>query len=302
MTKQQIAYLPMLLGSVVFYIFYQEWFSSIVLFLALGLPLLSLVISLPRMIRAKMTVDSPLSVAMHTAATATLYCSEDLPFRGHIHLRRSVTGERWRGKQKTPLPTDHCGALEVTSRWALVYDRLGLIPIPVRVRGDRRTLVRPETVEAPIPADVEKAVAASLAPKAGGGFSEYHELREYRPGDSLNHMHWKMTAKLGKPILREPMQPRMRFLLTLDIGGTASQMDQKLGQLRFLSEYFLEHHIPFDIAAFAAEGVIEQVVDREGDLLFVMDRLLSATPAVNGSVQDREFAAIRRLYIGGDAL
>ena len=301
MTKQQIAYLPMLLGSVVFYIFYQEWFSTLLLVLAFGMPLLSLLISLPRMLRAKMTVECPPSVAMHTAAKATLSCSEELPFRGRIYLRRSVTGERWRGKEVTALPTEHCGALEVQARWALVYDRLGLIPIPVRVRGDRRTLVRPDAVEAPIPSDVEKAVAASLAPKAGGGFSEYHELREYRPGDSLSHMHWKMTAKVGKPILREPMQPRMRLLLTLDIGGTAAQMDRKLGRLMFLATHFLEHNIPFDIAALSAEGVIEQAVDREGDLLFVTDRLLAASPADRGSIQDRELSAIRRLYIGGDA-
>ncbi len=300
MTKQQIAYLLTLLGSIVFYIFYQEWVSTILLWVTIGLPFVSLAVSLPRMLRAKMTVDSPLSVAMHTEAQAKLCCSEELPFRGQLILRRCVTGERWRGKRQTRLPTDHCGALEVLSGRAFVYDRLGLIPIPVKVRGNRRTLVRPQPLEAPLPADVEKAVAASLAPKPGGGFSEYHELREYRPGDSLSHMHWKMTAKVGKPILREPMQPSMRWLLALDIGGTAVQMDRKLGQLQYIAAYFLDHHVPFDIAALGGDGVIHLPVTREGDLSFVTDRLLCASPATGGSIQDHEFAALHRLYIGGD--
>lgn len=301
MTKQQILYLTALPCSVVFYIFYQEWFSSLLLWIAIGLPFLSLLISLPRMLRAKVTIDSPLSVEMHTAATATLCCSEDLPYRGRVMLRRTVTGERWRGKHHTVLPTEHCGAIEITAKRALVYDRLGLIPFPVRIVGNRRVVVRPLAVEVPIPADVEKAVSSSLAPKPGGGFSEYHELREYRPGDSLNHMHWKMTAKLGKPILREPMQPSMRWVLTLDIGGGAEKMDRKLGQLLYLSEAFLTHNVPFEIAALGEDGVFSMPVTREGDLQFVMDRLLCMGPVTKGSIEEQELVAIRRLHIGGDA-
>jgi len=300
MTKQQIAYLLLLPCSVVFYIFYQEWFSAVLLSIAVGLPFLSLVISLPQMLRAKITVDSPTSVPMHTQATAGLCCSVDLPYRGRIRLRRSVTGERWRGKQQTVLPTDHCGALEITSRVAFVYDRLGLIPIPVRVKGDRRTLVRPEPVEMVLPADVQKAVASTLAPKPGGGYSEYHELREYHPGDSLNHMHWKMTAKLGKPILREPMQPSVRWLLTLDIGGTAEQMDRKLGELLYIAAYFAEHNLPLDVAALTAAGVAEYPLNTEGDLLYAVDRLLAASPADSGTIQDKDFAALYRLHLGGE--
>lgn len=36
-----------------------------------------------------------------------------------------------------------------------------------------------------------------------GDAQEYVSLREYRPGDSLRHMHWKSFAKTSKPIVKE---------------------------------------------------------------------------------------------------
>ena len=36
-----------------------------------------------------------------------------------------------------------------------------------------------------------------------GDAEEFVSLRDYRPGDSLRHIHWKSLAKLGKPVIKE---------------------------------------------------------------------------------------------------
>lgn len=36
-----------------------------------------------------------------------------------------------------------------------------------------------------------------------GDSEEFTSLRDYRPGDSLRHVHWKSLAKLGKPVIKE---------------------------------------------------------------------------------------------------
>ncbi|MCK5718907.1 MAG: DUF58 domain-containing protein [Thiomargarita sp.] len=36
-----------------------------------------------------------------------------------------------------------------------------------------------------------------------GDSEEFFSLREYRPGDSLRHIHWKNLAKMGKPVIKE---------------------------------------------------------------------------------------------------
>lgn len=36
-----------------------------------------------------------------------------------------------------------------------------------------------------------------------GQSDEFHGLRDYRPGDPLQHVHWKSWARIGKPIIRQ---------------------------------------------------------------------------------------------------
>ncbi len=50
-----------------------------------------------------------------------------------------------------------------------------------------------------------------------GEAEEFVSLREYRPGDSLRHIHWKSWAKLGKPIVKEFQDEFfVRYALILD--------------------------------------------------------------------------------------
>ena len=69
----------------------------------------------------------------------------------------------------------------------------------------------------------------------GGGFSEIHDLREYRPGDSLHEIHWKLSAKTDKLIVREAEEPDLGLVvLSFDFSGTRTQLDSTLRQLLWL--------------------------------------------------------------------
>jgi uncharacterized protein (DUF58 family) len=39
--------------------------------------------------------------------------------------------------------------------------------------------------------------------QAGGGGADFARLREYRPKDSLRHIHWRAWARLGEPVVKE---------------------------------------------------------------------------------------------------
>lgn len=79
-------------------------------------------------------------------------------------------------------------------------------------------------------------------PKPGGGFAEEHELRDYRPGDSLREVHWKLSAKTDTLMIREAQEPITgRALLTLDLYGTPEELDSTLSQLAWLSRWLTEH-------------------------------------------------------------
>lgn len=46
---------------------------------------------------------------------------------------------------------------------------------------------------------------------------EYHGLREYRPGDSMRWIHWRTTARIGRPMVREfEQQSEQELAILLD--------------------------------------------------------------------------------------
>lgn len=301
MWKQRLCYIAALIGSIALYICYQEWMAVLFLALALCLPLLSLAISLPAMCRFCVALRCVPTVTVGEASVAEVTGDGDLPFRARLAIARPLTGESWHGGVRVSLPTDHVGALCVTAKRVWVYDRLGLIGIPVKYRETATVLVRPRPLRMDIPASADSVLSSSWRPKAGGGYSEYHELRPYRPGDSLNHIHWKVTAKVGAPIIREPMQPDLRWSLMLTVRGSDAELDRLFGRLLFAGSHFLEHGVPFEVRALTDGGLTRSTVMHEVDLVTAIDALLSCPSATSGSVQDYAATGFRTLMIGGDA-
>lgn len=305
MGARRFAYLCGLLGCLVFYIAYQEWFSWILLLCVAGLPWLSLLLSLPGILTFRISAGCPAAVSVGVEADAVLMGSSRFPvppFKGRIRLRRCTTGEQWRHTKGTALPTNHCGGIVVSPEKVRVCDYLGLFRIPVRKIEDRTVIVRPEPMEMEVPPDLSRYLARSWRPKPGGGYAENHELRLYRPGDNLNQVHWKLTAKAGKMIIREPMEPeRGLVLLTMDLKGSAAELDKKFGKLLWLSALLLEQNVKHEIRALTGAGLEAWTIAGEGDLRKCIDQLLCREPAGAGSIRDQSFPASWQYYIGGDS-
>ena len=152
-----------------------------------------------------------------------------------------------------------------------------------------------------VPPDLTQYLARSWRPKPGGGYAENHEIRQYHPGDNLNQIHWKLSAKVGDLMLREPMEPeRGLMLLTMDLRGTPEELDIKFGRLLWLGSWLLEHLIPFEVRALTGNGVESWAVTDEWSLQTFMEALLCAPYAKEGSILDRSFAAAWRHHIRGD--
>ena len=63
--------------------------------------------------------------------------------------------------------------------------------------------------------------------RKGSDMTETYELRDYRPGDNLHGIHWKLSGKLDKLIFREPAQPVSNALLLYwdQSCGTPDELD-----------------------------------------------------------------------------
>lgn len=304
MIKRWILYLVFLAGCSLFYAAHQGWVSWVLLAMVISVPLFSLTVSLGPMLLVRPTMDCPTLVTVGDQEALTVRIQSPLPLppcRCRFRVSHTMTGESSRMKAEDPLPTQHCGALLCHSSAFYVYDYMNMFRIPLRRIPDKRILIRPKAIAMKAPKELERFLSRSWQPKYGGGFSEQHELRLYRPGDGLNQVHWKLSAKTGKLIIREPMIPRHGLiLLTMDLKGEPDLLDRKLGKLLWMGTYLLEMGLHYEIHVHTANGVRMLPVHSEGDLPTAIDTVLSCAPATEGTVLDSRVIASWQYHIGGD--
>lgn len=296
-------YLAVLAGCMVFYICYQEWLSWVALMGVLLFPWLSLLLSLPGIWTFRLRAEGPAWVQQGEYAEAALFGGSRWPvppFRGRLRLERKLTGESWTHRYSVQLSTAHCGAITATPEKLRVFDYLGLFRFPVRKAEGARTIVRPVPVPLQAVPDLERFLTRRWRPRPGGGFAENHEMRLYRPGDNLNQVHWKLTAKTGDLIIREPMEPeRERMLVTLDLKGTPEELDRIFGRLLWLGKFLLEKEFAFEVYALTGDGVSGYLITNTENLTKTIDDLLCAAPAGEGSMTEQKLAASWHYHLGG---
>lgn len=297
-------YLTVLSSCLVFYLAYQQWLAWLILMAVVWAPVFSLVISLPAMVLFRAEPALPEHLEAQTPGEVWLVGQNRLPvppFRGKLRLIRVTTGEQWKRKGGGKLPTEHCGAVRAVPERVWVYDYLGLIGFPVRKKASKSVIVRPLAVKMEAPPDLQRYLARSWRPKPGGGYAENHELRLYRPGDNLNQVHWKLTAKTGKLIIREPMQPdRGRMLLTMNLRGSPEELDRKFGRLLWLGGYLLEQGVSYEVQVLTGSGIVSYQVGGADALSDCVDNLLCCAPAQTGDIRQRETAVSWQCHIGGE--
>lgn len=306
MILRWLRYFAVWLVSLIFYFAYRQWMAWIVLMSVSLLPLLSLAVSLPAMLlcRLELTMPQSVSAGSVTPLDLQLKCPLPLPvWQVRVTARHTLAQTSWILQPGLDCPTEHCGALYMTFTQCRVYDYMGLFFLPKKTPSDIRLLIRPQQLRPKDLPDPEKKIFTYWKPKAGGGFSENHELRLYRPGDSLRQIHWKLSGKTGKLIYREPMVlVSNRLLLRLVHGGTAAQLDRKLGKLLWLGLYLQRRDLKFDILADTVDGQKLWHIDTKQTLLEVVDTLLCTEPLEQAELTvPSGSGSVWQYYLGGDA-
>lgn len=304
MVLRLIIYLVALVACIIFYAAYQKWFSFFLLVAILGLPLFSLLLSLFSMLTARVVLTTPKFLTIGAPQDLTMNCVCLLPappWKCKVRVQRPLTQERWIMKADDPLPTAHCGALICTIEKARIFDYFGLFRFPLQKGNTRRILVRPK----PIPMQLhtmDKFTVRSWRPKWGGGFAENHELRLYRPGDSISQIHWKLSAKTGSFILRQPMEPvQNRLLVRMDLCGTSAELDRKLGRLLWLGTNLLNKDLQFNLHVQTGQGLQKWHITDASAFQNAIDALLGYPPAAIGPSANSTTYSQWQYYIGGEA-
>ena len=292
-----------LVGCMVFYFVYQQWFSWLLLLTVALLPWFSLAISYCAMRSVNVSVHCPTMARMGMPVRTSMgvTCRYPIPQTDcKIRLVNSLTGERYVGHPGELVPTEHCGRITITTPHPVAYDYLGLFRKHLPESKSCVVFVFPKPVECELPVFGKRNDSVSK-PKPGGTVAEEHELRLYRPGDSLRHIHWKLTAKTGKLIYREAMEQAKRgHVLTLSLSGTAEEIDRKLGKILWSSQMLLSGKRPHQIRCHTGKGIVTLTVTDQNSLEEAMRTLLSMPTAATEALPEAADAFWLQ-GIGGDS-
>ncbi len=303
MLRRWLLYLAVLTGLIIFYWAYREWFSWLALLGVLCLPVAVLLMSLPAMLSTKLSIECPAYLSIGDKHKVSFSVKSRLvspPFSGRIRVKRVTTGETWLLKEGKHLPTKHCGELRCYPEKSRVYDYLGLFFLRVQKNAGVSVVVRPVVQKIDRVPRLERYVSVSWRPKPGGGFAENHDLRLYRPGDNLTQIHWKLSAKTGKYIVREPLEPgKSRVLLEMILRGAPEELDNKFGKLMGMSQYLLEQGLTHELRVLTGSGVQCLIVSNRTELETAIDTLLKMPPAPQGAKLERVSASWQYM-VGGD--
>jgi len=107
------------------------------------------------------------------------------------------------------------------------------------------------------------------------GEADFRGLREYRPGDNPRHIHWKSSAKLGVPLVREhEVALGERAMVVLDTRASASGEEALELAISFgasLARDMVRQRITVALAAYAPSLMVLEVGNEAG-----LRRLLEA--------------------------
>ena len=214
------------------------WFGSgaalALALLLILLPLCTIPVSL--YIRRKLEVKVKAAVSLRKGQEGTITVKLDNPtifaalrVRCDVmvqnQLNRGIMQQSvftWIGPRKVrqcPLQveSDYCGRMRVWVPRVVLYDCFGIFGIRCKCNAVAHITVQPDTFEpnvvlVPNPSGSDDSESYSQD-RPGADLTETFQLREYVPGDSPRQIHWKLTNKFDKLIVRDPGLPISKNVL-----------------------------------------------------------------------------------------
>lgn len=189
----------------------------------------------------------------------------------HYKIKKQVIlkGHR-RVKISVPVETKYCGRLEIVYQGFWLSDYFGLFSFRKSRKEMTSALVLPKLVELtggyrPLRDAFEEEEERFSETKPGDDVSEIFGFHEYRPGDRLRGIHWKLSSKKETLIVKEfslPMTVKTGIWLDFQKNPLSEEetevLDKALTALFSLSMALLQrevsHYIYFAGERFLIEG------------------------------------------------
>lgn len=256
MLRSWVIYILSLLGAVAFFLFYKMWLSWFILIVVISILPIALLISVMSAMFLHLEADAFRKVLKgeETEISFTSFGVEAFPFALYsvkIKLIETMTGEvsliRFLSQSCTTdsviLKTDHCGTYRFNSAKVRIYDIFGLIFIPRTMEVAGEVVVLPTPCIPPAMPELSGFKARGLQ-KSNVPNAEIYDIREYVAGDPVKRIHWKLSAKKDRLMIKESQEETFgHSRLYLPLSRDREKLDHYLGEVLFTSKYLLTHDI-----------------------------------------------------------
>lgn len=267
MIWRRIVYILGLLAALGFYIFHTGYYSWVLLIVAIAFLPMELLLSLPGMLTSRLQLAvreeddvNDVNRADEILPGFTLHAAVESKFsvcsvHSGMICENLFSGNKFRTRVCLPaagpveyhiqsgetLESDPCGVIRFLFIRPRVLDAVGLCAFPVRSPAPVLLMLHP-----PFPANPpklpEEALGRGTLPdqstsrKGPDAMREFSDIREFRQGDTMRDVHWKLSAKLDKFMVKEGSfsnQPSPN--LCFDFFGGVETASLVLGRVEVLS-------------------------------------------------------------------
>lgn len=265
MLKNRVFYVLLLIAAAMIYIFTNTYYTLTLLGLCIVLPILSLVLMLisRRGLSIKLEVP-PTADKKDAVLTYTLENSSKMPVAKvafKIQLENQMTGASKERKvnatvgggdtvtAKLSLQNSKVGTVVISTKKIRVYDAFGLFALRKADLEDQAVIIYPDMKDVMV--YMEKPIETNgdgrrYSPdRPGQDVSELFALREYAAGDEIRKIHWKLSTKIDRMMVRDfslPLNYSVFLLLELT-RGSEDMVDAEVETYLALSRALLENGI-----------------------------------------------------------
>ena len=279
MLKTWVIYSVSLFSTFIFFLCYKMWVSWFCLIVVLFIPFLALLMSVIASQTMTFKVENPgnapvgvplyIKITVEGNASYFAFCRINAEVTDHMAgtTKKLALIVHDKGTTKIPVDTSHCGSYSYKMPKIDIYDLFGFFHFSKTIGKDSEIVVKPVPAMPERMPDMFGFKAKSLR-KAKQPNTEIYDIRDYQMGDPVKSIHWKMSAKKDKLLVKEPLEEfggHSRVILKLT--SDRDVLDLHLGQILFTSRFFIEHETPHKIRVIPPDrSEIAFDVESESDL------------------------------------
>jgi uncharacterized protein (DUF58 family) len=201
----------------------------------------------------------------------------DLPVRTMYQFRPLKRG-RFRWKNTKVTATDALGLTTKTISYETEPTEIVVVPSPIAINIE-------------LPSSAGWGINEAMSGQASGAGIEPRGIREYQSGDSLRHVHWPSSARIGTLQVKEfqaGSQGAAAFLLQRtqgsDIGkGNLTSLDAMAGHALYLTEQLIRQGVRIGFPLLEGESRIRGESERKEDIALMLGTMMGDSTETIGA-------------------